>query len=256
MLFKRSQAWSEQPDFLKSTAARWTLERSLSLTKDVWQYSTVARHHYHVPRRATAPHLFTVIIQSCCRDSLSAVPVVTRLAQYRSQYRQFDLLWPSCNYQHETTRNAARHFAQCCCSAKGRKGYKGPYKIGPYRMGGGPKEPSYYIYSTTLRHNTKFNTKASGTERHQLIGSLIWHSLECLRKDSETAFAISAHIPVHTRQASLCGSQPVVPVSAVDSIRCQTVRCPAYGARMCGAQPIMPDCAGHSAWCQTVRCTA
>lgn len=39
MLFKRSQAWSEQPDFLKSTAARWTLERTLSLTKDVWQYS-------------------------------------------------------------------------------------------------------------------------------------------------------------------------------------------------------------------------
>jgi len=43
-----------------------------------------------------------------------------------------------------------------------------------YEMHGATmKIAQLFIYSTTLRHNTKFSIKASGMERHQLIGSLL-----------------------------------------------------------------------------------
>jgi hypothetical protein len=44
-------------------------------------------------------------------------------------------------------------------------------------------------------------------ERHQLIGSLLYHSLEWLSKGSETVFSISVDIAVHAgkaRQSVLC----------------------------------------------------
>lgn len=78
-LFKRSQAWSWQRDFLKSTRVRWSLERtSPSLVNNGCFDNTVARenfaqHHYHVPRMAMESPIvspFFIVTQSW-KESLS-----------------------------------------------------------------------------------------------------------------------------------------------------------------------------------------